>query len=68
MILVGAWMVILGYGVMYAGVYKLSHGGSQVKCGLRDAFLGQCSAASAQTSYQPPAGQTASSLPSTVIA
>jgi hypothetical protein len=34
MILVGAWVALIGYGVMYAGINKLG-GGS---CGLRQAF------------------------------
>lgn len=34
MILVGAWIALIGYGVLYAGINKLGGGG----CGLRQAF------------------------------
>lgn len=44
MILAGAWLVILGYGVLYSGVFKLAHLGGSVQCSLRDAFMGQCQA------------------------
>lgn len=71
MILAGAWLIILGYGIAYGGVFKLANQGKQVQCSLRDVFTGQCTAGggNAQTSYQPPAPQqAAASLPSTVLA
>jgi hypothetical protein len=33
-ILIGAWVALIGYGILYAGVNKLSGGA----CGLRQAF------------------------------
>ena len=66
MILAGAWLLIFGYGIAYAGVFKLAHTGQQVTCSLRDAFTGQCKAAgSGNTSLTaaPAPAQQASSLP-----
>ena len=42
MVPLGLWIGIIGYGVLYAGVVKLSGG----KCTLRQAFTGQCVPAS----------------------
>jgi hypothetical protein len=38
MIIVGLWLGILGYGILYAGVVKLGGG----KCSIGQAFRGQC--------------------------
>lgn len=40
MILAGAWLAMLGYGILYAGVFKLAN--PRGTCGLKDAFMGTC--------------------------
>lgn len=75
MILAGVWLLHLGYGVLYAGVYKLANGsaGQAVQCSLRDAFTGTCrvtNSGNANTSLNaaPAPQQSPGSLPATVIA
>lgn len=77
MILVGLWLGIVGYGVLYAGVVKLGGG----TCSLGQAFRGGCSGgASGQAASTSSSGTTvlgavqqlqaqqASSVPTTPIA
>ncbi len=48
LVLVGAWLVIVGYGLSYAGVSRIN--GKAI--GLRDAFSTQPTAASKPTAAQ----------------
>jgi hypothetical protein len=48
MILIGAWLIVIGYGLAYAGVSRVN--GKPI--GLRDAFSTQPTAASKPTAAQ----------------
>lgn len=54
MVVIGLWMAIIGYGVLYAGVQKLGGG----TCSLGQSFTGKCAPAAHTNAATSGAGTT----------